>query len=106
MTIRVLHIAIIISILLSVIIPNCCLKKLVLTLLIFLLIQYILGYEKCGLTQLEYYFLGEKYQSGFLYRLINPLIKVRQEYFYHGIMYIHILIIIILIYQIYYQKCN
>ena len=104
--IRIAHIIIIVSILLSILIPNCCFKKLILTLLIFLLIQYLIGYEKCGLTQLEYHILKEKYQEGFLYRLINPLIKIRQDYFYHGIWYIHCFIIVILMYQIYYGKCE
>lgn len=104
--IRTLHLIIIIAIMLSIIIPNCFLKKLVLTLLIFLLLQHMLGYEKCGLTQLEYLILKEKYQDGFLYRLINPMIKVRQEYFYNGVLYAHLAIMCILVYQIYYRRCR
>ncbi len=69
--------------------------------LIYLLFQYISGYQKCGLTQLEYYVMGKNYEEGFLYRLINPLIKVPEHYFNKYIICIHLIYIIILFNQIY-----
>lgn len=105
--IKSVHLLIVVGVIASVFIVNCNLKKLALTLLIFLLIQYMLGYEKCGLTQLEYWVLGEKkYQQGFLYRLINPIIKVPENYFDNGLLYLHMIWIIVLTYQIYYSKCS
>lgn len=65
-----------------------------------------MGYEKCGLTQLEYWVMGEKYQQGFLYRLINPIIKVREDYFEKGLVYFHIFLIIVFAYQLYAHKCS
>ncbi|AGC02167.1 hypothetical protein H012_gp287 [Acanthamoeba polyphaga moumouvirus] len=101
--IKALHLIIVILVLISVFIPNCMLKKLVLTLLIFLLIQYIFGINKCGLTQLEYLLMGEKYREGFIYRIINPIICVPENYFNNGLLIVHIFWIIILGYQIYSQ---
>ncbi|XWV25761.1 hypothetical protein QJ857_gp1327 [Tupanvirus soda lake] len=105
--IKIVHLIIVVGVISSVFINVCYIKQLALTLLIFLMIQYILGYEKCGLTQLEYWILGEdKYQKGFIYRLINPIIKVPENYFYNGLLYLHILWVIILIYQIYHNNCS
>jgi len=106
--IRIVHLLIVIGVIVSVFINNCRFKQLALVLLIFLLVQYMLGYEKCGLTELEYWILGEKkYKQGFMYRLINPMIKVPETYFSNGLIYAHLLWIAILVYQIYYSKtCN
>ncbi|AGF85083.1 hypothetical protein QJ854_gp699 [Moumouvirus goulette] len=102
--IKMIHLLIIILVFVSIFIPNCLLKKLVLTLLIFLLIQYIFGIKKCGLTQLEYLLMGEKYREGFIYRIINPIICVPENYFNDGLLIVHIIWIIILGNQIY-HKC-
>lgn len=101
--IRLIHLLIVIGIFISIFIGNCLIKKLALVFLIFLFFQYLLGYEKCGLTEIEYWILGEKkYKQGFMYRLIHPLIKVPEDYFNNGLLYLHLLWTIILIYQI----CN
>lgn len=104
--IRLIHILLIVGVFASLFINNCYLKELSLTLLIFLLVQYLLGYEKCGLTQLEYWVMGEKYQEGFIYRLINPIIKVREDYFNKGLVYLHLFLIAVFSYQIYSYKCS
>lgn len=101
--IQLLHLVIVIGIISSVFINVCLIKQLALTLLIFLLIQYMLGFEKCGLTELEYWIVGEKnHKKGFIYRIVNPVIKVPEKYFYNGLMYLHLLWICILVYQVYY----
>ena len=64
--------------------------------LIYLFLQYITGYEKCGLTVLEYLVMGEKYAEGFLYRIINPLIKIPENYFNKYLILVHILYIYLL----------
>ena len=98
--IQILHALIVIGIVFSVFINNCLIKQLVLTLLILLLIQYLFGFKKCGLTQLEYWFLGEKnYNKGFIYRLVNPIINTPEKYFYYGLFLFHIIWIVILFYQ-------
>ena len=58
-------------------------------------------YDYFLLTQLEYYIMGEKYKDGFLYRLINPIIKVPENYFDKYLYIVHIIFITTLIYQLY-----
>lgn len=104
--IKVVHLMIIIGIVAAVFVKSCVWKTIALTLLVFLMIQYICGFEKCGLTELEYYVLGEsKYQQGFIYRLVNPLIKVPEKYIYDGKFIIHLLLIGILTWQVFNQNC-
>ena len=105
--IKLVHLAIVIIIAVSVLIPNCYIKELAITLLVFIFLQYILGYEKCGLTELEYLLLGEQqHKEGFIYRLVKPIIKVPEKYFNNGLLYLHLIWITILIYQIYTYKCS
>jgi len=99
--IRFLHFLLFILLLSSIFIPNNSFKELSLMMLLFLLVQYLSNYGKCTLTQLEYLLMGEDYQNGFLYRLINPVIKRDENYFNYYYYIIHLLWIIILIYQLY-----
>jgi hypothetical protein len=52
------------------------------------------------LTDLEYLLLGDKYKSGFMYRLINPMIKIPEDYFNKYLFCFHITWISILYYQL------
>jgi len=100
MLIQLLHLLLVLGVISSIFIPNYKVKQLALTLLIFLFIQYITNYGKCGLTELEYLIKGEKYKEGFIYRLIKPIITVREEYFDKYVYIVHILITLLLYYQI------
>ena len=81
-------------------------KKLAFVILLFMAFQYITGYKTCGLTKIEYVLLGkEKYQSGFMYRLVNPIISVPENYFDKYYWVLHILWILILGYQLYNSNC-
>lgn len=105
--IKLLHLVIIVAIIISVFIQSCNFKKLVLTFLIFLFLQYMFGYEKCGLTELEYWIIGEgNHKQGFIYRIINPIIKIPEKYINNGLAYVHILWICILLWQINSKKCH
>jgi hypothetical protein len=99
--IKIIHLIIVLLIISSVFIDNLFLKKYVLIFLIYLLFQYLTGYERCGITELEYLVMNEKYKEGFMYRIINPLIKVPEHYFNKWLFVFHILYIIILFQQIY-----
>jgi len=99
--IRLIHLILVLIILSSIFIDNLILKKNVLGFLIYLLFQYLTGYQKCGFTQLEYLVMGQEYQKGFLYRIINPIIKVPEHYFDKWLFVIHIMFVFILILQIY-----
>ena len=98
-----LHLFLFITLLSSIFISNYTLKELSLIMLLFLLLQYLSNYGKCTLTQLEYMIMGENYKEGFLYRLINPIIKRDENYFNYYYYIFHLLWIIILIYQLYYK---
>jgi hypothetical protein len=93
-------ILLVIGIVLSIFIDNINIKQIFLTLLIFLFLQYITNYGKCGLTELEYIIKGDKYQEGFLYRLIKPIITIPELYFTKYLVYFHILWVLILVYQL------
>jgi hypothetical protein len=94
--IRSIHYLIIGAIGIAPFIRNEGYRKIICIFLIYLFIQYITGYERCGLTILEYMVLGKKYESGFLYRLINPMIKLPENYFNNSLVGIHLLYIYIL----------
>jgi hypothetical protein len=99
--IQILHMILILFICSSLVINHTRMKEISLTILIFIFFQYITNYGKCGLTQMEYLIMGENYQEGFLYRLINPIIQVPENYFDKYLFKVHILFIIILSYQLY-----
>jgi hypothetical protein len=84
----------------SVFINNYQNKKLVLSVLILILIQFMTNYGRCGLTEIEYLFKREKYKEGFIYRIVKPIITIPEDYFYKYIHILHILWIIILWNQI------
>ena len=100
--IKLLHLLLILTIVSSIMIPNKQLKEFIFTLLIFIFIQYITNYGKCGLTEIEYLLKGEKYQEGFIYRLIKPIITISEKYINMYLYWFHILWILILGYQLKY----
>lgn len=97
--IRVIHVFLMVSLAIAPLVPSNRYKTFALTFLLYLVIQYITGYQRCGLTILEYMFLGETYKSGFLYRLINPLITINECYFDYGMHIVHAIYIFILLWQ-------
>ena len=100
--INLLHLLLILTIISSIIIPYKKLKELIFTLLIFIFVQYITNYGKCGLTEIEYLLKGEKYQEGFIYRLIKPIITISEKYIDMYLYMVHIFWIFILGYQLNY----
>jgi hypothetical protein len=104
--INLLHALLIIFLCLSIFIDNNEIKNNALVLLIFIFFHYITNYGKCGLTQIEYLYMGEEYKSGFMYRLINPIITVPESYFNKCYYFIHITWIIILLIQLNYYKTD
>ncbi len=99
--INFLHMTLIIGLLLSVIIPNKEYKILCLTFLLFIILQFIFNQGKCGLTQIEYMFKKDKYEEGFIYRLVTPVITIPECYFNKYLYLIHIILILSLGSQIY-----
>jgi len=102
--IQLLHLILVIFLVSSVFVTNYQVKKYAFTFLIFIFIQYITNYGKCGLTELEYVFKGDKYQEGFIYRIVKPIISVPEKYFKNYLYLTHIIWTIILALQLWKQK--
>jgi hypothetical protein len=98
--IHYLHLALVLAIAISPLIANRTYKRYALIFLIFLLGHYLTNYGRCGLTELEGLLLGESYQSGFLYRLITPVLKVPPAYFDLGFYILHLSYILVLAFQV------
>jgi len=94
--IRGIHYAIILAIAIAPFITWQLYRNTACIFLIYLLLQYITGYERCGLTVMEFLVLGKKYESGFLYRVINPVIKVPEHYFDKYLIGVHLFYIYLL----------
>lgn len=104
--IQAIHLALILMVSLSIFVPSYKIKKIALITLIYVFVQYIFNYGKCGLTELEYLFRGESYKEGFIYRLITPIITIPEKYFDEQLYWIHLIWIIILGYQLIHKKYN
>jgi len=98
--IKLIHLLIVLAVILAPFIDNYTFKENVFVFLIYLLLQYITGYERCGLTELEYLVMGEKYQEGFIYRIIKPMIRLPEHYFDKYAFAIHIIFIYVLYNQL------
>jgi hypothetical protein len=101
--IKLIHLILVIFIIIAPFVNNRQIKINIFIILVYLLFQYLTGYNKCGLTELEYYMMGKDYQQGFLYRLIGPVIKVSEDYFDKWIFIFHFIYVGILGYQLYYS---
>ncbi len=98
--IQLLHLLLVLVIFLSIFIPIVQVKKIAFVLLIYIFLQYITNYGKCGLTELEYMLKGEKYKEGFIYRLVKPIITMPEKYFNQHLYVIHFVWVITLGYQL------
>ena len=47
----------------------------------YLSLKWLTGNDICGLTELEYRISGKPYGQGFLYRLLNGVIKLKENKF-------------------------
>jgi hypothetical protein len=94
------HIMLFYSLALSPLITDCYLKKINLILIMFLCIQYVTKYGKCGLINIERYFLGDNFKNGIVYRLIKPVISYKNNIFYEYFFWLIIIYIFILYYQL------
>lgn len=98
--IQALHLALVVGVVVSPFIPVLLYKQYALAFLLFLVLQFFLNHGECGLTTIEAVVLGEKRVDGFLYRLINPIVRFNHTEFYHYIRLYHATYILILIGQI------
>lgn len=100
------HIIIFYILALSPLIQNCYFKKVTLILIIFLCIQYVTKYGKCGLINIERFFLKDNFKKGFIYRFIKPIICYKQNIIYKNYFKFIIIYILILYFQLEKAGCN
>jgi hypothetical protein len=98
--INTIHIILVVIIAFTPIVKSCLLKELVLILLIFVSIHYITRYGKCGLINIERYFLGDNFKNGIVYRLIKPVISYKNNFFYKNLFWLIIIYIFIIYFQL------
>ena len=103
--INILHIIFIFIIFMSPFIDDCFIKQLILLLLIFITIHYLTKYGKCGLINIEMFFLKDTFRNGILFKTIKPIISYKNNIFYDNYgTFILFIYMIILIQQIYNNK--
>jgi hypothetical protein len=95
-----LHLILFIFLCSSIFIPSNKCKYYALIILLFVLGHYITNNGKCAITEIEYYIKGVNYKEGFFYRLINPVITVSPVYIDNQYYFLHILLILILCFQL------
>ena len=99
--IQSIHLLIVVSCFISIFYNDIKFKRGVFGLLLLLLFKYITGIKRCGLTELEYIIKGKDYEEGFIYRIVNPIVTIPEEYFESYLFTMHIIWILILYYQLY-----
>ena len=101
----ILHIILFLFFILSPFVDDCAWKINSLILLVFILFHFIFKYGKCGIINIERFFLKENFKNGFCYRLIKPVISHKNNIFYEQYFNILVLYIIILLYQVFKNNC-
>lgn len=103
--INIIHIIFILYLLSSLFIDNYINKLYCLILIIFIFVHYLTKYGKCGIINIERYFLGKKFKNGIAYKLIKPIISYKNNIFYeNGGMYVLLFYIFSLFIQMYINK--
>jgi hypothetical protein len=96
---------------LSPLITDCYIKKLILILMMFLSLQYVSKYGKCGLINVERFFIEKvlkkkNFKEGFIYRLIKPLVCYKQNVIYQNSFSLIIIYMVILYIQLEKAGCD
>jgi hypothetical protein len=100
------HIILFYILALSPLVTDCYLKKLILIIIVFLLFQYLLKYGKCGIINIERFFLKEKFKEGFFFKLIKPVICYKRNIIYKNYFMLIIIYILILFSQLKIAGCS
>ena len=103
--ISIVHLCFIIFLFFSIFVNICFYKLYSLIFIVFIFVHYVIKYGKCGLINIERFFLQENFRQGILFRTIKPIISYKNNIFYEcGGTYILLLYIMILVIQIYKNK--
>lgn len=104
--ISIFHIIVFYGLAFSIFANDCDYKRLCFFILCFLFLQYFFKYGKCGIINIERYFLGENFKSGFFYRLIKPIICYKINPMATRYLWITFVYICILFWQLKHMKCD
>jgi len=103
--ILIIHIVFIFCLVSSIFIDDCIHKIYSLIFIVFIFFHYISKYGKCGLINIEMYFLKKEFRKGVLFKTIKPIISYKNNIFYDNFgTYILFVYIIILMLQTYSDK--
>lgn len=103
--ISIIQILFVIFILLSPFIKDCFYKMYSYTFITGLLFHYIAKYGKCGIINIERFFIGANFKEGFFYRLIKPIIGHKNNTFCDNCKELLFAYFIVLSIQLFDQKC-
>jgi hypothetical protein len=79
--IRLIHFLLIGFVLITPFTGSKTLIKINIVLLAYLSLKWLTGYDKCGLTELEYAVSNKPYGQGFLYRFLDGVFKMKEAKF-------------------------
>lgn len=103
--INYLHLILLIFLMTSPFINDCGLKINAFIMVTFIIFHFITKYGKCGIINIERFFLKENFKQGFCYKLIKPVINYKNNVFYDKLFNMLVLYSIILFIQIYDNNC-
>jgi hypothetical protein len=103
--IKMIHLVFGLLMMSSIFINDCFLKSNALIFYVFILFHFITKYGKCGIINVERYFLKEKFREGFAFKLIKPVISYKNNFIYESFFEILPVYIFILMIQLYNSNC-
>ena len=103
--INYLHLILLICLMISPFVDDCGLKLNAFILITFILLHFITKYGKCGIINIERFFLRDNFKNGFFYNLIKPVISYKNNIFYENLFNLVVLYSIVLFIQVYNNKC-
>lgn len=99
--INIIHLIFVLLMLSSIFINSWFLKSNALVFYIFIFLHFITKYGKCGIINIERYFLKDRFRDGYAFKIIKPVISYKNNFVYDSLIEILPLYIFILIIQLY-----
>lgn len=103
--INYIHLILLVCLMISPFVDDCGLKLNAFILITFIILHFITKYGKCGIINIERFFLKDDFKNGFFYLLIKPVISYKNNIFYENLFSLLVLYSIILFIQIYNSNC-
>jgi hypothetical protein len=75
---QIIHMILILFVIIAPFTQNKTLIKYNIVLLSYFLFKWITGYNRCGLTEIEYLLSNKPYGTGFIHRLLNNVVNIEE----------------------------